>query len=88
MILGAFRATRIQSLETLAYVPPIELYLSARLASYRARAAATGIDRLIERHCQRIVDSVGRVARTDIAFVGFNRPAPLTWVREWVARHR
>ena len=54
VILGAFRATRIESLVCLWQMfRQFNSYLSARLASYRARAAASGIDWLIERYCRR-----------------------------------
>jgi hypothetical protein len=42
LVNGAFRATPTTSLETLAYVPPLDLYLTGRLVAYRRRAAAGG----------------------------------------------
>jgi hypothetical protein len=50
-VLGAFKATPIRQLETEAFVPPLDLWLNGRLASFRARLCRTGIDKQITNAC-------------------------------------
>jgi hypothetical protein len=54
-----YKATPIQSLEMLAHVPPLDLYLTSRIIAYRTRARDSGMDRLIEKACTRIKSTAG-----------------------------
>jgi hypothetical protein len=73
------------SLETLAYVPPLDLYLTGKLVAYRRRAAAGGIDELIKRKCDRIKNTLGR-PHIDVStsVVGYSTPVPHDWLTTWL----
>jgi hypothetical protein len=42
-VLGAFKATPIRQLETVSYVPPLDLWLNGRIARFQARMEHSGI---------------------------------------------
>jgi hypothetical protein len=86
---GGYKDTPIQSLETLAHVPPLDLYLTSRVIAYRARARNSGVDRLIEKACTRIKSTLGKpqvCAAT--AVVGHPRPVWGGWAEEWIGPRR
>jgi hypothetical protein len=84
-VTGGFKATPIRSLETLAHVPPLDLYLTSRVIAYRARARNSGVDRLIEKACTRIKSTLGKPqVCTTTADVGHPRPVRRGWAEEWV----
>jgi hypothetical protein len=53
-VLGAFKATPTRSLETEAYISPLDLWLNGRLACFQARLERTGIATQIREACSRI----------------------------------
>jgi hypothetical protein len=88
-VTGGYKATPIQSLETLAHVPPLHLYLTSRVIAYRARARNSGVDRLIEKACTRIKSTLGKPqVCTATAVVGHPRPVRGGWAKEWVGPRR
>ena len=53
-MLGAFRATPIRQLETEAFIPPLDLWLNGRHATFQARLEKTGMAELIRNACTEI----------------------------------
>ena len=53
-VAGAFKATPIKKLETETYVPPIDIYLDSRLASFRRRLIDSGQAVVIYQACASI----------------------------------
>ena len=53
-VLGAFKATPIASLETEAFVPPIDLYLDERIAAFQRRLQASPSYDTIQKACKTI----------------------------------
>ena len=47
MVAGAYKKTLIRSLKTETNVPPLDIYLSKRLADFKARLKATKKGKLI-----------------------------------------
>jgi hypothetical protein len=84
VVTGGFRATPTRSLETLAYVPPLDLYLTSRVAAYRRRAKVNGTDDLIARATARIRRTMGR-PQTHAATGAIRHPYPMPedWVDNW-----
>lgn len=85
MVTGGFRATLTRSLETLAYVPPLDLYLTSRVAAYRRRAKVNGTDDLIAKATARIRRTMGR-PQTHAATGAISHPYPMPedWVDNWI----
>ena len=87
MVAGAYKRTPIRSLETETNVPPLDIYLSKRLADFEARLEATKKGELIRNTCaaiaRRLRNRRGRPRR--------NRPDPRggeaskQWAQRWVA---
>jgi reverse transcriptase-like protein len=85
VVTGGFKATPIKSLETLAHVPPLDLYLSSRVAIYRKKARDSGMDDLIRKKCNRIRSSLrGPRGCADREKVGHPYTVRKGWVEEWV----
>src|SRR5271170_3090373 len=59
-VLGAFKATPIQQLETEAYVPPLDLWLNGRIARFQARMEHSGIVQKVRNGCKAIRDRILR----------------------------
>jgi hypothetical protein len=53
-----YQATLTQSLETEAYVLPIDLYLDSQLAAFQNRLASSEVGQLIEKACQTIQNRI------------------------------
>src|SRR5208282_574279 len=51
IVAGAYKATAVRHLETETFVPPLDLYLSKRLADFEARLQASGAADRISRAC-------------------------------------
>lgn len=45
---GAFKATRIRQLKTEAFVPPVDIWLTARVTDFYQRLEQSGIAKLIQ----------------------------------------
>ena len=85
VVTGGFKATPIKSLETLAHVPPLDLYLSSRVAIYTKKAHDSGMDDLIRKKCSRIRSTLrGPRGCADKEKVGHPCPVRKGWVNEWV----
>jgi Reverse transcriptase (RNA-dependent DNA polymerase)/Endonuclease-reverse transcriptase len=85
VITGAYKATPISSLETLACVPPLDLYLTGRVAAYRRRAELNGIDALISQTCGRIKKTL-RGPRSSNIPADNRHPHPVRerWIEDWM----
>ncbi len=53
-VTGAYRATPISTLEVEAHIPPIDLYLDSRLATFQTRLAGSKVEQFIENTCKQI----------------------------------
>jgi hypothetical protein len=85
VVTGGFKATPVQSLETLTHIPPLDLFLTSKVIAYRQRARDDGIDRLIGRACNRIKETLGKPqACTATTTVGHPRPMREGWAEEWM----
>jgi hypothetical protein len=85
VVTGGFRATPIKSLETLAHVPPLDLYLTSRVVAYRKRAKANGTDDLIAKATARIRRTMGRPqTHGATGAIGHPYPMPEDWVDNWI----
>jgi len=62
-VLGAFKATPVRQLETEAYVPPLDIWLNGRVASYQARLESTGIARVTQAACAVIQNRIQNQAQ-------------------------
>src|SRR5277367_6594747 len=60
IVLGAFKATPIQQLETESYVPPLDLWLNGRIARFQARMEHSGIVQKVRNGCKAIRDRILR----------------------------
>jgi hypothetical protein len=58
IVTEAYQATLTQTLETEAYVSPIDLYLDSRLAAFQNRFTNSGISQTIEKACQTIQNRI------------------------------
>jgi hypothetical protein len=58
IVTGAYRATPTQTLETEAYVPPIDLYLDSWLTAFQNRLTNSGVGQLIEKACRTIQNRI------------------------------
>jgi hypothetical protein len=54
VIAGAYKATPIAVLETETFVPPLNLYLDAKLAQFRLRHKESGMEELVKNACASI----------------------------------
>ena len=52
-VAGAFRATPINVLETETFTPPLNVYLNSHLIASRTRLTDSGLEKIIERQCER-----------------------------------
>ena len=96
VVAGAYRATPVRSLETETWVPPLDLYLSKRVAEFEARLERTGKAALL-RAARGSVASAIRCRRTRRTRRGAS-PAPAridimegtearaAWAAEWQDR--
>src|SRR6266478_6298337 len=85
VVTRGLKATPIKSLETLAHVPPLDLYLSSRVAIYAKKAHESGMDDLIRKKCSRIQSTLrGPRGCADKEKVGHPYPVRKGWVNEWV----
>lgn len=86
-VVGGFRATPIKTLELLAFIPPLDLYLTTHVAIYRQRAAQNGIDNLILSRCKAIRESLvprTRVMPVPLTHLTHNQALPASWYDEWL----
>ena len=85
IVTGGYKATPIQSLETLAHVPPLDLFLTSKVAAYRRRARDNGTDAIVARMCTRIRNTL-RKPRAPIAVNVVSHPCPTKdgWIEEWM----
>src|SRR5208282_148694 len=60
IVAGAYKATAVRHLETETFVPPLDLYLSKRLADFEARLQASGAAYRISRACLAIQSHLRR----------------------------
>jgi Reverse transcriptase (RNA-dependent DNA polymerase)/Endonuclease-reverse transcriptase len=83
-ITGGYKASSISSLETLAFIPPLDLYLTSRVAAYRERLYRSGIGEIISSACARIKRFFNKDS-LDISprMIGHPWPAPKGWARAW-----
>jgi hypothetical protein len=84
VVAGAYRATPIRSLETETQTPPLDIYLSKRVADFEARLDRTGKRDLIRQSCAAIAARLrqrrGRPTRRAAAEDPTETQA---WAREW-----
>jgi hypothetical protein len=85
VVAGAYRATPIRSLETETQTPPLDIYLSKRLADFEARLDRTGKRDLIRRACAAIATRLRRRRRrTPAGRTAAENPAEAqAWTRTW-----
>ena len=90
VVVGAYHATPIQSLEVEAHVPPIDFSLDSRVATFQNRLASSRVGQLIEKTCAtiqaRIKNRRGRKATRKITI----REQRREWVEkraEWIQNH-
>jgi len=87
IVTGAYRATPTQSLETEAYVPPIDLYLDSRLAAFQNRLTNSGVSQTIEKACQTIQNRIKNRRghkRAQEASIGEQRQEWVEKQKEWI----
>ena len=59
VITGVYRATPTAVLETEAYIPPLDLFLDAKLARFRRRHKQIGMEELVSAAYARIQNKLG-----------------------------
>jgi hypothetical protein len=57
-VTGTYKATSVRQLETEAAIPPLDLYLSGRVARFEQRMERTGMNRLIQDSCAAVARKV------------------------------
>ena len=79
IVLGAYKATPIRSLETQAAVPPLDIYLNERVARFEARLETTGMAGRIRTACARVARTLPK-RRGPWRAPGAEKA---TWLRNW-----
>ena len=94
-MLGAFKATPIRQLETEAFVPPLDLWLNSRIATFKARLERSGLAEAIRSACKEIQDRIKRrptrqrrrgQAREQEAASATPGEARKNWSEEWIGQ--
>ena len=60
VIAGAYKATPVRQLEREVDTPPLDLYLSGRVAAFEARLQASGMDQLVKNSVAKIANRLKR----------------------------
>ena len=60
MIAGVYKATSVRQLERKVDTPPLDLYLSGRVAAFEARLQASGMDQLVKNSAAKIANWLKR----------------------------
>jgi len=82
VVAGAFRATPVRALETETYIPPLNIYLDSRLATFRTRLKDTGLERIIEKQCEKLRQRLQRRRHTRQA--PQRGPTRDQWAKSWL----
>lgn len=84
---GAFRATPIPAMENLAFIPPLDIYLTTQTALYRKKARDQGVDLLRDEICSRIFSDLRPRSRHLPNFaniIAHSHPVDPAWVDSWL----
>lgn len=87
MVTGGFRATPTHILESHTNTPPLHLALTARTASYRAKAATSDIDEMLKTQCLWAHRSLflPTIPWTQLApRIHHNKSIPMEWYSTWL----
>jgi hypothetical protein len=88
MIAGVYKTTPIRQLEREVNTPPLDLYLSGRIAIFEARLQASGIDQLVKNSVAKVVNWLkqrglrSKKPRDDVE-MGSQRNRTI-WARDWL----
>ena len=83
-VAGVYRATPVRSLETETFVPPLDLYLSGRVAQFEGRIEESGMAQLIRDSCTTIARKL-RNRRRHYAMPQVHTNETTERVKRWLA---
>jgi hypothetical protein len=85
IVSGAYRATPISVLEAETFIPPLDLYLDARLAQFRLRHKESGMEELVKNACLKIRNKLrGRRRRRQQQPTQTEGEARTQWAEAWL----